>query len=132
VAIHGQNTMRGDFLTLRATGQYQARIPAIDTWYSVLHILTSVREAAPAKEICVHVRFFASYREAAGANRLDAPLPVGARVADLVQLLAARVPSLLTAPGLIAVNHAYVQPDAELREGDEVAFIPPVSGGARV
>jgi molybdopterin converting factor subunit 1 len=91
-----------------------------------------VTEAASAPQICVHVRLFASYREAAGTNRLDAPLPIGARVTDLVQLLAGRVPSLLTAPGLIALNHTYVQPDAELREGDEVAFIPPVSGGARV
>ena len=83
----------------------------------------------PATGICVHVRLFASYREAAGTRGLDTPLPAGARVTDLVTLLGARIPSLLSAPGLIAVNQSYVQPDTELHDGDEVAFIPPVSGG---
>jgi molybdopterin converting factor small subunit len=56
-------------------------------------------------------------------------LPAGARVRDLVDLLANRVPSLRTAPGLVAVNHSYVGPDFVLHDGDEAAFIPPVSGG---
>jgi MoaE-MoaD fusion protein len=81
------------------------------------------------RQICVQVRLFASYREAAGTNRLDIPLQTGARVADLTELLAARVPALTTARGLVAVNHEYVQPEHALRDGDEVAFIPPVSGG---
>jgi molybdopterin converting factor subunit 1 len=80
-------------------------------------------------QICVKVRLFASYREAAGANRLEVPLPVDARVRDLVDLLAVRVPALRTAPGLVAVNHTYVGPDFALHDGDEAAFIPPVSGG---
>jgi molybdopterin synthase catalytic subunit len=79
--------------------------------------------------MCVRVRLFASYREAAGTNRLDAPLPRGARVRDLVALMAERLPVLGVAPGLVAVNQTYVQPDFELHDGDEVAFIPPVSGG---
>jgi molybdopterin converting factor subunit 1 len=78
----------------------------------------------------VRVRLFASYREAAGTNRLEAPLPAGARVRDLVDLLAERLPALRSAPGMVAVNHVYVQPDFELHDGDEAAFIPPVSGGA--
>ena len=80
--------------------------------------------------ICVHVRLFASYREAAGTNRLDAELPAGASVADLVARLAEQIPGLTSAPGLVAVNHTYVQSDQYLHDGDEVAFIPPVSGGA--
>jgi MoaE-MoaD fusion protein len=79
--------------------------------------------------MCVRVRLFASYREAAGTNRLETPLPHGARVSDLVDLLALTVPALKTAPGMVAVNHIYVQPDFELHDGDEAAFIPPVSGG---
>jgi molybdopterin converting factor small subunit len=31
---------------------------------------------------------------------------------------------------MVAVNHTYVQPDFELHDGDEAAFIPPVSGGS--
>jgi molybdopterin converting factor subunit 1 len=82
-----------------------------------------------AAQICVRVRLFASYREAAGTRELATPLPVGARVSDLVDLLAARLPSLRTAPGMIAVNHTYVGADFQLHDGDEAAFIPPVSGG---
>jgi len=82
-----------------------------------------------AQQICVRVRLFASYREAAGTARLEAPLPSGARVGDLLELLAERIPALKTARGMIAVNQTYVGSDVELHEGDEVAFIPPVSGG---
>jgi molybdopterin converting factor subunit 1 len=80
--------------------------------------------------MCVRVRLFASYREAAGTNRLEAPLPQGARVSDLIELLAVNLPALKQAPGMVAVNHTYVQPDFELHDGDEAAFIPPVSGGS--
>jgi molybdopterin converting factor subunit 1 len=83
-----------------------------------------------AAQISVQVRLFASYREAAGTRSLDTPIAAGARVRDLVDLLVERVPALRSAPGLIAVNHSYVQPDYVLHDGDEVAFIPPVSGGA--
>jgi molybdopterin converting factor small subunit len=56
-------------------------------------------------------------------------LPAGSHVADLVGIVAERVAGVRSAPGLIAVNHTYVQADHELHDGDEVAFIPPVSGG---
>jgi molybdopterin converting factor subunit 1 len=75
------------------------------------------------------VRLFASYREAAGTNHLETPLPKGATVRDLVDVLAINLPALKKAPGMIAVNHTYVQPDFELHDGDEAALIPPVSGG---
>ena len=84
-----------------------------------------------AQQIAVCVRLFASYREAAGAARIDTHLPAGARVRDLLDALAERVPALRSAPGLIAVNQTYVGPDFALHERDEVALIPPVSGGAR-
>jgi molybdopterin synthase catalytic subunit len=79
--------------------------------------------------MCVRVRLFAAYREAAGTNRVDVPLPHGARVRDLVDLLATRIPALRTAPGLTAVNQTYVGPEFVLHDNDEAAFIPPVSGG---
>ena len=89
-------------------------------------ILTAVLEAA----ITVRVRLFAAYREAAGVARLERPLPSGARVRDLIEQLEPDVPPLRRAPGLVAVNQTYVGPDFQLHAGDEVAFIPPVSGGA--
>ncbi len=82
-----------------------------------------------AQQISVHVRLFASYREAAGTARLETPLPTGAHVGELLELLAQRIPALKAAKGMIAVNQTYVGTDVELHEGDEVAFIPPVSGG---
>lgn len=87
-------------------------------------------ETASPPTILVHVRLFASYREAAGTARLSTSLPSGAHVGDLVEVLAERLPALRTTRGLIAVNHEYVSGDAILEEGDEVALIPPVSGGA--
>jgi molybdopterin synthase sulfur carrier subunit len=92
-----------------------------------LPILTSVPDTA--QQICVNVRLFAGYREAAGTAKLDAPLAAGSRVRDLVELLAVRIPALVRAPGMVAVNQTYVTPDFELHDRDEVAFIPPVSGG---
>ena len=79
----------------------------------------------------VHVRLFASYREAAGVGRIDVELPPGARVRDAVAEIAKRHP--LISEGrkvVIARNRDYVDGDAPLADGDEVALIPPVSGGA--
>ncbi len=72
------------------------------------------------------VRAFARYREALGFERLERPLPdpptLGALLAD---------PRLagLPADALFAVNRAFAGRDAALRDGDEVALMPPVSGG---
>ena len=82
-----------------------------------------------AQQITVAVRLFASYREAAGTARLEAELADGARVRDLQEQLSARLPALASTRGLVAVNQTYVGPDFVLHAGDEVAFIPPVSGG---
>jgi molybdopterin converting factor subunit 1 len=88
-----------------------------------------VSEVASRPTIRVHVRLFASYREAAGTNRLDTTLPFDARVADLLDSLSGQLPALQRTRGLIAVNHTYVTPETALHDEDEVALIPPVSGG---
>ena len=75
----------------------------------------------------VTVRLFAGLRERAGTGRRGLDLPAGARVAEVWPSL-----GLGEEPaGLVyAVNRAYVERERELAEGDEVALIPPVSGGA--
>jgi len=88
-----------------------------------------VSDLASAATIGVHVRLFASYREAAGVNRLESTLPSGATVQRMLEVLAHQVPGLLGTRGLVAVNHTYVPPETVLHDGDEVALIPPVSGG---
>ncbi len=87
-----------------------------------------VEPAAPTA-IAVRVRLFASYREAAGTAREELTLPAGSRVSDLVQMLRERFPRFAPNGGLVAVNHEYVGESFTLHDGDEVAFIPPVSGG---
>jgi sulfur-carrier protein len=79
----------------------------------------------------IRALFFASYRDLAGAEELEVELPGEARVRDLVERLRASGgawASLPAAPA-VAVNMTYAPLSAPLREGDEVAFIPPVSGG---
>jgi len=105
------------------------RAPQFPDWIEANLILTLVSETTAQPQISVRVRLFASYREAAGTSRLEAPLPVGARVSDLIDVLADRIPSLRVARGMVAVNQTYVSPDFVLHEGDEAALIPPVSGG---
>jgi molybdopterin synthase catalytic subunit/molybdopterin converting factor small subunit len=75
----------------------------------------------------VSIRLFAGLRERAGRDELELDLPDGARVADAL----AQVQHL--APGVslvLAVNREYVDHDVVLHAGDELAVVPPVSGGA--
>jgi molybdopterin synthase catalytic subunit len=80
----------------------------------------------------VRVLYFARCRELAGCAEEQVELPEGATTAQLVELLSqARAPlgpHLATAR--IAVNREFAPPHTELSEGDEVAVIPPVSGGS--
>ena len=79
----------------------------------------------------VVVRLFASYREAAGMGRIEIELPPGATVKDAIADIVRRFP--LVAEGrkvVIAKNRDYVDTSEPLADGDEVALIPPVSGGA--
>ena len=79
----------------------------------------------------VQARFFAAYRELTGASHTEVDLPQGATVADLIDALRARGPSFSALPPkpAVAVNLEYAPADTALRDGDEVAFIPPVAGG---
>jgi molybdopterin synthase catalytic subunit len=75
----------------------------------------------------VRVRLFAGLRERAGTGLVELELPDGAVVADVYPTLSLGDEP----PGLLfAVNRAYAARDARLGPGDEVALIPPVSGGA--
>jgi MoaE-MoaD fusion protein len=81
----------------------------------------------------VSVRLFAVLRELAGRDSLELELADGATVADAIE-------ALRSEPGLgepltrmsvaLAVNREYAAPETALETGDELALVPPVSGGA--
>ena len=75
----------------------------------------------------VRVRLFAGLRERAGADEVALELPEGARVRDVLDRM-----HELTAgvPVVMAVNQEYAAEDAPLHADDELALIPPVSGGS--
>jgi molybdopterin synthase catalytic subunit len=74
----------------------------------------------------VGVKLFAGLRERAGTGRIELDLPKGATVADVWPALDLGEEP----PGLLyAVNKRYAESSATLEAGDEVALIPPVSGG---
>jgi len=79
----------------------------------------------------VRVRLFAWLREAAGRREAELLLPEGATAEEAWRQLTAGHPALAAGrPGLLAsVNRRYASFDTALAEGDEVVFIPPVSGG---
>lgn len=79
----------------------------------------------------VSVRLFARLREIAGGPDLRLDLPADARVADAWAALTAQHPDLdaYSASISCAVNEEYARMQAALADGDEIAFLPPVSGG---
>jgi len=80
----------------------------------------------------VRIRLFAQLRERAGADAIDAELADGATVADALEQLSDGSPLgelLARLPVRMAVNRELVAGDTPLRPGDELALLPPVSGG---
>ena len=82
-------------------------------------------------QVRVRIRLFAMQRELAGTRVVEVALPAGATIEDAWAALVDRFPNL--APGRPALrfarNGSYAPPETRLGDGDEVAMIPPVSGG---
>lgn len=76
-------------------------------------------------------RFFALYRERIGKSVMEIDIEDSSNVEDLVNLVVNTYPSLSSDASkiVVAVNRVYAEHDCVLSDGDEVAFIPPVSGG---
>ena len=79
----------------------------------------------------VNLLYFASFRDAAGLSEQVRELPEGTRVRQLWDSISREVPRLGAFPAMppAAVNREYVEGETVLRDGDEVAFLPPVAGG---
>ncbi len=79
----------------------------------------------------VRLLFFAVLRDIAGIDERELVLVEGTTARDVWQSLRAEFAKLADyrEPPMSAINEEYADPDAVLREGDELAFIPPVAGG---
>jgi molybdopterin synthase catalytic subunit len=81
----------------------------------------------------VNVRLFASLREIFKSPYLEVDLPEGATVADLVEVVREEAPHLGHGGRFhVTINKEFVEQDAVLHDGDEVAIFPPVGGGQGV
>ena len=80
-------------------------------------------------EVQVQVRCFAAVREVVGQENLQLQLPAGTTLGQLQQQLCREHPAFARLRVALAVNKSYARPDRVLEDGDEVAFIPPISGG---
>jgi molybdopterin converting factor subunit 1 len=81
--------------------------------------------------VLITVRLFARLREIAGESELTRSVPDGATARIVWDQLAGEFPALADYSAVIscAVNDEYARLTAALQEGDEVAYLPPVSGG---
>ena len=81
--------------------------------------------------MCINVRLFAIIRDKAGMDSFTVELPDGATVADARDQIESRYPATREhmQRAAFAVNQNYVAISTRLKDGDELAVIPPVSGG---
>ena len=79
----------------------------------------------------VTVRLFARLREIAGTDELSRPVGAPATVADVWREMAGEWPALTPYAASLscAVNAEYARMTTAVQDGDEIAFLPPVSGG---
>lgn len=79
----------------------------------------------------VRVRLFAALREIAGEEEVELDLPAGTTVSGVWDELVRKEQRLAPYAGSInyAVNRDFVRRETEVAAGDEIAFLPPVSGG---
>ncbi len=79
----------------------------------------------------IHVRLFAGLHDLVGKRDLVLDMPAGATVGQLRDRLGIEYPAVqaMLSTLVCAVDEEYVPSDHVLREGDDVALIPPISGG---
>ena len=80
----------------------------------------------------VRVLFFGMLKDFAGHSSEWVTLPEPARLADVLHHCEERMPRLkaMSASIAMSINQEYASPEAQVKAGDEVAFLPPVSGGS--
>lgn len=84
-------------------------------------------------QVRVTLRFFAIMRERIGESERQVEFAAGSRVDDVMRYVEAEFARIapLFRSSMVMRNHEYVDREERLADGDEIAFIPPVSGGER-
>jgi len=77
----------------------------------------------------VNLKFFASLRLLTGTAEKELEVPEGTTGSDLVEMIREMYDGFNEKTVLYAVNGEYVGEEVGLKEGDSIAFFPPVSGG---
>lgn len=77
----------------------------------------------------VRLKFFASFRLLTGTAGTELEVPEGTTTSDLLEMIKERYDGFNEKTVLYAVNGEYVGEEVGLKEGDAIAFFPPVSGG---
>jgi molybdopterin converting factor subunit 1 len=79
----------------------------------------------------ITIRLFALLKDRAGTDHVELNLPEKSTIAHAVEQLRGRIPALADHLNHIAfaLNRSYTQSNTPLQDGDELALIPPVSGG---
>lgn len=78
----------------------------------------------------ITVRFFAIGRELVGASSIQIEAPENSTIHEILLILKAQYPVLSSLPSFVmAINNAYADSSMLVHDGDELALIPPVSGG---
>ncbi len=79
----------------------------------------------------VKIRFFAEFRRLTGADQIECELGPAATVGDAVEAARARFPVLrqFERSTLVAKGLEFAEPGQPVRDGDEIALMPPVMGG---
>ncbi len=77
----------------------------------------------------VKLKFFASFRLLTGTAGTELEIPEGTKTGDLMEIVREMYDGFDEKTVLYAVNGDYVGEEVGLREGDAIAFFPPVSGG---
>jgi len=87
---------------------------------------------SPDKPVRVQVLFFGAARDSAGHEQIELELDGASRAADAFERVLVLYPGLrrFGRSLLFAVNQEYANADREIKDGDELAVFPPVSGGA--
>ena len=89
-------------------------------------------QVVSSQSITVRCLLFARYAEVTGVSEVTLELPAPSTVADAVTFLRARIPlgNLLPERPLVALNATHALSNEDLHQGDELALLPPLAGGA--